>query len=105
SVARDFEKAGPKTFFLNRFPISFEACDGTDDTCKFLHNPRLTYADAKAVDALPSVKAAEAQLGMSKEVKYKDRDLNSTQVIGATANWTVVDQAGDLYPGRSFTES
>ena len=24
SVARDFEKAGPNTFFLNRFPITFE---------------------------------------------------------------------------------
>ena len=23
SVARDFERAGPKTFFLNRFPITF----------------------------------------------------------------------------------
>ena len=105
SVARDFEKAGPKTFFLSRFPITFEACDGTDDTCKWRHNPRLTYADAKAVGALPSIRAAAAQLGMSKEVRYKDRVLSSTQVIGETANWTIVDNAGDLYPGRSFTES
>ena len=105
SVARDFEKAGPKTFFLTRFPITFEACDGTDDTCKWRHNPRLTYADAKAIGALPSIRAAAAQLGMNKEVRYKDRVLSSTQVIGQTANWTVVDNAGDLYPGRSFTES
>ena len=105
SVARDFEKAGPKTFFLNRFPITFEACDGTDDTCKWRHNPRLTYADAKAIGALPSIRAAAARLGLSKEVRYKDRVLSSTQVIGQTANWTIVDNAGDLYPGRSFTES
>jgi putative ABC transport system permease protein len=105
SVARDFEKAGPKTFFLSRFPITFEACDGTDDTCKWRHNPRLTYADAKAIGALPSIRAAAAQLGMNKEVRYKDRVLSSTTVIGETANWTVVDNAGDLYPGRSFTES
>jgi putative ABC transport system permease protein len=105
SVARDFEKAGPKTFFLSRFPITFEACDGTDDTCKWRHNPRLSYADAKAIGALPSIRAAAAQLGMNKEVRYKDRVLSSTTVIGETANWTIVDNAGDLYPGRSFTES
>ena len=105
SVARDFEKAGPKTFLLNRFPITFEACDGTDDTCKWRHNPRLTYADVKTIAALPSIRAATARLGMNKEVRYKDRVLSSTQVIGQNANWTIVDNAGDLYPGRSFTES
>ena len=105
SVARDFEKAGPTTFTLNRFPITFEACDGTDDTCKWRHNPRLTFADAKALNTLSSVRVAGAQMGLQREVRYKDRDLPSTQVIGAMANWTVVDHAGDLYPGRSFTES
>lgn len=105
SVAHDFEKAGPKTFFLSRYPITFEACDGTDDTCKWLHNPPLTYADAKVVDGLPSIRASTPQLGMQKEVRYKDRVLSSTQVIGTTANWTIVDHAGDLYPGRSFTEA
>jgi putative ABC transport system permease protein len=105
SVARDFEKAGPTTFFLSRYPMTFENCDGSDDTCKWLHNPKLTFADAKAIDALPSIRAAEAQLGMSREVRYMDRDLSSTQVIGATSNWTIIDHAGDLYPGRSFTDA
>ena len=63
SVARDFEKAGPTTFFLSRYPITFEACDGTDETCKWLHNPKLTFGDAKAINALPSVIAGTAQLG------------------------------------------
>ena len=58
SVARDFEKAGPTTFSLSRYPITFESCDGTDDTCKWLHNPRLTFADAKVLNALSSVEAA-----------------------------------------------
>ena len=105
SVARDFEKAGPTTFFLSRYPMTFENCDGSDDTCKWLHNPKLAFADAKAIDALPSIRAAEAQLGMSREVRYMDRDLSSTQVIGATSNWTIIDHAGDLYPGRSFTDA
>jgi putative ABC transport system permease protein len=105
SVAKDFESAGPTTFFLSRYPITFEACDGTDDTCKWRHNPRLTYADNKVLDALPSVRAAGAQLMLSREVRYKDRSLSNTQVIGYTSNWTIIDGAGDLYPGRSFTES
>jgi putative ABC transport system permease protein len=105
SVARDFEKAGPTTFTLNRFPITFEACDGTDDTCKWRHNPRLSFADAKALGTLSTVRAASAQMNLGREVRYKDRDLPSTTVIGAMANWTIVDHAGDLYPGRSFTES
>jgi len=104
-VAKDLESAGPTTFFLSRYPITFEACDGTDDTCKWRHNPRLSYADNKVLNALPSIRAAGARLFMGKEVRYKDRVLSGTQVIGYTANWTIIDGAGDLYPGRSFTEA
>jgi putative ABC transport system permease protein len=105
SVAKDFESAGPTTFFLSRYPITFEACDGTDDTCKWRHNPRLTYADNKALNELPSIRASGARLQLGKEVRYKDRALGNTQVIGFTANWTIIDGGGDLYPGRSFTEA
>jgi putative ABC transport system permease protein len=105
SVAKDFESAGPTTFFVSRYPITFEACDGTEDTCKWRHNRRLSYDDNKVLDNLGSIRASEAQLQLNKEVRYRDRVLSATQVIGATANWTVVDNAGDLYPGRSFTES
>jgi putative ABC transport system permease protein len=105
SVAKDFESAGPKTFFLSRFPISFEACDGSDDTCKWRHNPKLNIADVRALGTLSTVRAASAQIQLGREVRYKDRSLSSTQVIGQTANWTIVDGAGDLYPGRSFTQS
>jgi len=105
SVAKDFEKAGPTTFTLTRFPITFEACDGTEDTCKWRRNPRLRFSDAKALGTLSTVRAASAQMNLQRAVRYKDRDLPSTTVIGAMANWTIVDHAGDLYPGRSFTES
>ena len=33
SVARPFESAGPTTFFVQRYPIVFEACDDSGDTC------------------------------------------------------------------------
>src|SRR5438445_11077336 len=56
SVAKDFESTGPTTFFVSRFPISFEACDGTEDTCKFFRNPALTLADVGAIEQLPPVR-------------------------------------------------
>src|SRR5947208_17055426 len=52
SVAKDFESTGPTTFFLSRFPISFERCDGTDATCKWLRNPALTLTDVDVVSQL-----------------------------------------------------
>jgi putative ABC transport system permease protein len=105
SVARDFEKAGPTTFVVSRYPISLEACDGTDDTCKWRHNPPLSPSDRTAIERLPSVEAATMRVGLTREVRYKERTLSGTTIIGSTANWTIIDHATDLYPGRSFTES
>jgi putative ABC transport system permease protein len=105
SVAKDFESTGPTTFFVTRFPISFEACDGTDETCLWFRNPPITITDLRAFERLPSVRTAGARLDMSRPVNYKDRSLRGTQVIGFTPNWTEVDNAGDLASGRSFTES
>jgi putative ABC transport system permease protein len=105
SVAKDFESTGPSTFFLVRFPISFEACDGSDETCLWLRNPPVTIGDLRALERLPTIRAAGGRLDMSRPVTYKDRSLRGTQVIGFTPNWTEIDNAGDLSPGRSFTES
>ena len=60
SVAKDFESAGPTTFFLSRYPISFEACDGTENTCKYRRNPPLALADVSAIEQLPSVRTVGA---------------------------------------------
>jgi putative ABC transport system permease protein len=104
SVAKDLESAGPTTFFLSRYPISLENCDH-EGACKWLNNPPLTMDEVKAIGALPDVKASSAQMSMSREVRFRDVDLTGTQVIGYTANWTIVDHAGNLDPGRSFTEA
>jgi len=105
SVAKDFESTGPSTFFVVRFPISFEACDGTDETCLWFRNPPITVAELRTLERLPTVRTAGARLDMSRPVRYKDRSLRGTQVIGFTPNWTEIDNAGDLAPGRSFTEA
>ncbi|HEU5173380.1 MAG TPA: ABC transporter permease [Gemmatimonadaceae bacterium] len=103
SVARDFESAGPTTFFVSRFPITFEACDGSDETCTWRRNPPLTLDDTRAIGRLGSVRAAGARLDLTRAVKYRDRQLSGTNVIGFSPNWTIIDGAGDIAPGRSFT--
>ncbi|MGH7720684.1 MAG: ABC transporter permease [Gemmatimonadaceae bacterium] len=102
SVARDFEAAGPTSFFIYKFPIEFNACDGTDETCPWIHYPPLTVEEADAISRLPSVRGATAHLGTSAGFKYKDRELTGGALDLYTPSWTDVD-GGDIYPGRSFT--
>jgi putative ABC transport system permease protein len=103
SVAKDFESTGPTTFFVSRFPITFEACDGTEDTCKWFRNPRLTLGDVASLEQLASVRTAGARLDTSRPTSYKDKRVASAQISGFTGNWQQIDGGGDIYPGRNFT--
>src|SRR6476661_1624933 len=105
SVAKDLESTGPTTFFVSRFPISFEACDGTDETCKFFRNPRLSLADVDALERLPTIRTAGARLDTQRAIAYKDRRLRSVDVNAFTGNWQQIDGGGDIYPGRNFTQN
>jgi putative ABC transport system permease protein len=105
SVAKDLESTGPTTFFVSRFPISFEACDGTDETCKFFRNPRLTLADVDALERLPSIRVSGGRIDTQRNITYKDHRLKSVDVNGFTGNWQQIDGGGDIYPGRNFTSN
>jgi putative ABC transport system permease protein len=102
SIAHEFEKAGPTTFFVNRYPITLEACDGSDDTCKWLSNPPLRLAEAAAVRRLPSVQEVTIRTGVSAPIKYRDRQLSGVNLQAYSANWLDVD-GGDIIAGRNFT--
>ncbi|HJR62885.1 MAG TPA: ABC transporter permease [Gemmatimonadaceae bacterium] len=104
SVARDFEAAGPTSFFIYKFPIDFNVCDGTDETCPWIHYPPLTVEEARDISRLPSIRGATAHVGTSADFKYRDRMLNDAALDLYTPNWTDVD-GGDIYPGRSFTHA
>jgi putative ABC transport system permease protein len=103
SVAKDLESTGPTTFFVSRFPITFEACDGTEDTCKWFRNPPLTLADVEAIAQFSTIRTAGARLDTQRPVSYKDRRVPTSEVIGFTGNWQQIDGGGDIYPGRNFT--
>ena len=105
SVAKDLESTGPTTFFVSRFPITFEACDGTDETCKWFRNPKLSLADVNALEQMPSIRTAGGRVDTQKQVTYKDRRISGAQVSGFTGNWQQIDGGGDIYPGRNFTSN
>lgn len=102
SVARDFEAAGPTSFFIYKFPIEFHGCDGGDETCPWIHYPPLTTEEGDALSRLPSIRGVTTHVGTSATFKYKDRQLRSGLLDLYTPGWTDVD-GGDIAPGRSFT--
>ncbi|HVH40117.1 MAG TPA: ABC transporter permease [Gemmatimonadaceae bacterium] len=104
SVARDFEATGPTTFFVSRYPITFEACDGSGETCKWLRNPPITWSEIEALQRLPTAAAIGAQMQWSGAFKYKDKELASAPIEAYTANWAMFG-APEMQPGgRVFTD-
>lgn len=103
SVAKQFEAAGPTTFFVNRYPISFENCSDSGDSCKWLSNPRLTFAEFDALSRLSSVDKIMIQQGWSVSARYRDHLLSQVQIVGVTSDWPAINPP-DMTDGRVFTE-
>jgi putative ABC transport system permease protein len=102
SVARDIEAAGATTFFVERYPVDFTACDGTDETCPWIHNPPIRLGEAAALGRLPSLAGVTTEIDFAGSFKYADRTLPAAQIQGLSPGWTNTD-GGDINPGRSFT--
>ncbi len=103
SVARDLESTGPTTFYVQRYPITFEACDGTGDTCKWLSNPPITFAEMEALNRLEGAATVGAAMYWGGSVKYRDRNLPSAAIESYTGNWAVLG-APEMIQGRAFTD-
>ena len=102
SVAQEFEKAGPTTFFVNRFPIALEGCSDDEDSCKWRRNPPLRLSEAATLERLSTVQDVTIRSGTSAPAKFRDRMLAGAQVSAYTANWIAVT-GGDIVQGRNFT--
>jgi len=102
SVAKDFASTGPTTFFVSRYPISFENCDGSENTCKWLRNPPIRTGEVEALRRLPTIEAVGERLDWGAKVRYRSTELSSTSVEGYSAEWTSIS-APEVYPGRAFT--
>ncbi len=104
SVARDFAATGPTTFFVSRYPISFEACDGSESTCAWLRNPPIRVSEVEALRRLSTVDVVGERLDWSAAARYRDRALPGVSVEGYSAEWTTIS-APEVYPGRAFTSA
>ncbi|MDQ8161692.1 MAG: ABC transporter permease [Gemmatimonadota bacterium] len=104
SVAKDFASTGPTTFFVSRYPISFENCDGSDGACTWLRNPPIRPNEIESLRRLPSIEAVGERLDWGTKVKYRERELPSAGVEGYSAEWTTIS-APEVYPGRAFTSA
>ena len=102
SVAQEFEKAGPTTFFVYRFPIALEGCSDDEDSCKWRRNPPLRVSEAAVLERLSSIQDVTIRSSTGAPVKYRDRVLASANVNAYTANWIEV-AGGDILQGRNFT--
>lgn len=104
SVAKDFESTGPTTFFVSRYPISFEACDGSGETCAWLRNPPISWDEVNRLAALEDAASVGVRMDWSAPFKYRDQLLPSAPIEAYTANWSQFG-APELQPGgRVFTE-
>ena len=104
SVAKDFESTGPTTFFVSRYPITFEACDGSGETCTWLRNPPITFDEVSRLERLENAAAVGVRMDWSGAFKYRDKALSSAPIEGYSANWAMFG-APDMQPGgRVFTE-
>ena len=104
AVTKDIAAAGPNTFFVSRAPISFEACDGSDDTCKWRRNPRLTVNDAEIFRTLPSIRAVITQINTNSSARYRASFLSAVGVQAYSVDWLMVD-GGTIVSGRSWTDA
>ncbi|MBA3855072.1 MAG: hypothetical protein C0503_11705 [Gemmatimonas sp.] len=104
SVAKDFESTGPTTFFVSRYPITFEACDGTGDTCTWLRNPPISWEEVDRLAALEDAAAVGVRMDWSAPFKYRDQLLPSAPIEAYTANWSQFSAPELLPGGRVFTE-
>jgi putative ABC transport system permease protein len=102
SVAQEFEKAGPTTFFVYRFPIALEGCTDEEDSCKWRRNPPIRVGEAVALERLASIQDVTIRSNTGAPAKYRDRVLSSAGVNAYTANWIAVT-GGDIVLGRNFT--
>ncbi len=103
SVAQQFESAGPTTFFVQRFPIVFEACDDSGDSCRWRSNPPITFPEVAALERVPTVAHVGVQQGWSASVRFRDRYLSSVNALGTTANWAQLNPP-EMVEGRVFTD-
>ena len=101
-VSKSVAAAGPTTFFVTRWPMEFNSCNGSADSCPWRRYPPLTVELAKEIETLPFIRGVTVHIQSSTPIKFADRELPGIQMEGFTPGWLDV-QGGDIIDGRNFT--
>lgn len=101
-VAASIDAAGPTTFFVTRWPVEINSCNGSADSCPWRHNRPLTLDQAKEIASLPTIKAVTSHVQTSAPIRFADRLLPGVNVDAYTDGWFDVS-GGDIVSGRNFT--
>ena len=102
-VARLFESAGTRTFYVDRyFRGGIQVSDGSDEMSPWRRRPHLKVQEAERLAELPSVAFVDVIEGWGASASFEGKELGSVGTEGRTENWVRVS-GGDVYPGRSFT--
>ena len=83
-VEKSLEAAGPTTFYVTRWPMGVNNCNGSADSCPWRHHAPLTINEATSIAQLPSIHGVIAHLGDNAQVKYHDRNLASVNIDAYT---------------------
>jgi putative ABC transport system permease protein len=102
-VEAELAAAGPTTFYVTRWPMSVNSCNGSADSCPWRHNKPLSVAEAAQIGALSSVHAVIVHVNTTALARVNDRSLSSVNVDAYTPGWTEVDPSV-IDSGRTFTQ-
>jgi putative ABC transport system permease protein len=102
-VTASLAAAGPTTFFITRWPVAINSCNGSSDSCPWRHNAPLSLDDAHVIQRQPGIRGVIVHVSSSAQVKYRGNNLPSASVDAYTADWTDVS-GGNMITGRNFTE-
>jgi len=101
-VEASLAAAGPSTFYVTRWPIQVNSCNGDAGSCPWRHNKPLSLSEVALIGGLSTVHAVIAHTSTTAVTKVNDRVLRSASVEGYTSAWWEVD-AGSVVSGRTFT--
>src|ERR671927_1722593 len=69
-VERSLAAAGPTTFYVTRWPMQVNSCNGSADSCPWRRNAPLTVYEGTRISKLPSIQGVTVHIGSSAAFKY-----------------------------------
>src|SRR5437762_11062485 len=72
-VSRSVAAAGPTTFFVTRWPMEFNSCNGSADSCPWRRYPPLTAELAREIEKLPMIRGVTVHINSSAPLKFVDQ--------------------------------